>query len=197
MAQPATHAPPGRLRLRPGLVLDIALSSARVRILRSLLTVLTIATACAFLLYLQLTPPGETAADRDARSLLLVLASVVSAAGVLNTMLMSVTQRWREIGTMKCLGALDSFILAAVVLEAALLGLAGGLIGAPAGFLFAIATAAWESGSGALGALDLAGWPAKAAFSIAAGVALAVIGTLPPALVAARLPPMDAMRGDR
>ena len=42
---------------------------------------------------------------------LVVMSLLVSAVGITNSMLMSVTERYKEIGTMKCLGALDSFIV--------------------------------------------------------------------------------------
>ena len=42
---------------------------------------------------------------------LIVLSLLVCVVGITNAMLMSVTERFREIGTMKCLGALDSFIV--------------------------------------------------------------------------------------
>ena len=49
--------------------------------------------------------------------------------GIINAMLMSVTERIREIGTMKCLGALDAFILKIYFIEAALQGLIGTAMG--------------------------------------------------------------------
>ena len=114
----------GSLKLRRDVVVSIAWSSLRQRFTRSILTVLTIATAAGFLMYLLTLPAGKDSADRQSWLLMLSLAIVVSAAGVLNTMLMTVTQRYREIGTMKCLGALDSFILLSVLTEAAILGAA-------------------------------------------------------------------------
>ena len=49
--------------------------------------------------------------DRIQTRWLLGLALLVAFVGILNAMLMSVTERFREIGTMKCLGALDGFIV--------------------------------------------------------------------------------------
>ncbi len=60
---------------------------------------------------------------------LLGLAMLVAFIGILNSTLMSVTERFREIGTMKCLGALDGFILRLVFLENLFQGLAGTTIG--------------------------------------------------------------------
>ena len=42
---------------------------------------------------------------------LVVMSLLVSVVGITNSMLMSVTERYKEIGTMKCLGALDNFIV--------------------------------------------------------------------------------------
>jgi len=42
---------------------------------------------------------------------LAAMSLVVATVGIVNSMLMSVTERYKEIGTMKCLGALDSFIV--------------------------------------------------------------------------------------
>jgi cell division protein FtsX len=72
-------------------------------------------------------------AEQQSWYLMMGLAMVVSVAGVLNALLMSVTQRYREIGTMKCLGALDGFILLSVLLEAAILGVTGAVLGVLAG----------------------------------------------------------------
>jgi len=66
---------------------------------------------------------------------LVVMALLVSVVGIANSMLMSVTERFREIGTMKCLGALDRFIVKIFLFESALLGFLGSSLGAILGIL--------------------------------------------------------------
>src|SRR5205823_7528703 len=77
---------------------------------------------------------------------LLALALLVAFVGILNSMLMSVTERFKEIGTMKCLGALDSFIVKLFLIEACLLGVTASLIGYVIGFGFAMAAGAIQNG---------------------------------------------------
>jgi len=187
----------GALRLRPALVWSMALSSLRLRIGRSMLTMLTVATATAFLVYLATMPREADPTERQSWVLMVVLALVVSAAGVLNTMLMSVSQRYREIGTIKCLGALDGFVLLSVLLEAALLGLAGALAGAAAGLGVSVGLAAADHGRAVLQHLRLDALPLKLAAAFAIGMALTVLGAAVPAWIASRMPPMEAMRGEK
>jgi len=52
-----------------------------------------------------------------------ILSLLVCAVGIVNAQLMAVTERFREIGTMKCLGALDRFVLRLFILEAGMQGL--------------------------------------------------------------------------
>ena len=59
------------------------------------------------------------------RAWLLGLALLVAFVGILNAMLMSVTERFREIGTMKCLGALDGFIVKLFLIESLFQGVVG------------------------------------------------------------------------
>lgn len=187
----------GFLKLRRDVVVSIAWSSLRQRFTRSILTVLTIATAAGFLMYLLTLPAGKDPADRQRWLLMLSLAVVVSAAGVLNTMLMTVTQRYREIGTMKCLGALDSFILLSVLTEAAILGAAGAAIGVVAGLILSAGLAAADHGAAALSSLSLHALPLKILAVLAGGMALTTLGAAAPAWIASRMPPMDAMRGEK
>src|SRR5262249_18468586 len=63
------------------------------------------------------TTPAEIADDSIQHRWLITLALLVAFVGILNAMLMSVTERFREIGTMKCLGALDSFIVKLFLIE--------------------------------------------------------------------------------
>lgn len=200
MSRAAPSAPvrwaSGRLRLQPRLVWNVAVSSLRRRPARSLLALLTLATATAFLVYLLVIPTGDTPAERNGWRLLLALSLLVSLVGVLNAMLLSVTRRYREIGTLKCLGALDSFILLGILLEAALLGLGGALVGSLGGLLVAAGVAALEHGAEVWTRLHLAGLPWKLALASGVSLTLAMAGAALPAYLAARLPPTTAMQGE-
>jgi hypothetical protein len=66
---------------------------------------------------------------------LAVMALLVCGVGITNSLLMSVTERFREIGTMKCLGALDEFIVRLFLIEAAVLGVLGSIAGALIGHI--------------------------------------------------------------
>lgn len=191
----------GRLKLRPRLIWSFAMSSLKVRIGSAFLTTLTITTATAFMMYL-LTAPRNTegsATEQQSWMLMLVLALLVSAAGVLNTMLMSVTQRYREIGTIKCLGALDALVLMSVLLEAAVLGLIGAVIGAVIGLVVALILAVADLGLGLFGdgGISLLWLPVNLLAVFLVGMALTTFGAAVPAYIAAKMPPIEAMRGEK
>lgn len=126
---------------------------------------------------------------------LAILSFLVCAVGVANAMLMSVTERFTEIATMKCLGAMDRFVMAMFVLEALIQGALGGLLGLVLGMVLALLRAGVELGSLVLvtggAAVDLL---LAMAASLVLGVGLAALAAVGPAWVAARLPPMEAMR---
>lgn len=185
-----------RLRLKPALVWSIALNSLRLRIGRTLLTLLTVAASCAFVIFL-LTTPAQDALEREKWALMLVLSLVVSMAGVLNTMLMSVTQRYREIGTIKCLGALDSFVLLSVLLEAGMVGIAGALGGVLAGLLLSVLMGLWEHGLIFWAGGGWSGLWWKGGATLCVGFFLTTFGASIPAWIAAKMPPVEAMGGDK
>ena len=125
---------------------------------------------------------------------LIIISFIVCAVGVTNAMLMSVTERFREIATMKCLGALDSFIMISFVLESSLQGLAGGLVGVVIGFVLGTLRSCWGFGLLAVMNLPVTLLLASAGACLVAGMMLAAMAALYPAWVAARLAPMEAMR---
>ena len=125
---------------------------------------------------------------------LIIISFIVCAVGVTNAMLMSVTERFREIATMKCLGALDSFIMISFVLESSLQGLAGGLVGVVIGFVLGTLRSCWGFGLLAVMNLPVLLLLASAGACLVAGMVLAAMAALYPAWVAARLAPMEAMR---
>jgi ABC-type antimicrobial peptide transport system permease subunit len=186
-----------RLRLRPELIGSMAMSSLRLRMGRTLLTLLTVAACCAFLLFLLTTPRSDDPTERQMWMLMITLSLLVSAAGVLNTMLMSVTQRYREIGTLKCLGALDGFVLLSVMVESALLGLAGALIGIVAGMVFSLVFGLIAVGADVFTFGYWSGLYWKVGLAALIGLGLTSMGAAVPAIIAAKMPPVEAMRGEK
>jgi len=116
----------------------------------------------------------------------------VGGINIMNIMLVTVTERTREIGIRRAIGATPGEILTQFLLEAAVLGLAGGVIGVLGGIgCAALSTLALRATLGAW-TLHIEPW------SIALGVGLAlctgVAFGLFPAWQAAKLDPVEALR---
>ncbi|MCB0972620.1 MAG: ABC transporter permease [Acidimicrobiales bacterium] len=118
-----------------------------------------------------------------------VISLLVGGIGVMNIMLVSVTERIREIGLRKALGAHPSSIRRQFLVEASVLGLAGGLLGVALGALGAVVLPALADAR-----VILSPTPAVAAIVIAVGVG--VLFGVYPASRAARLAPIDALRNE-
>jgi putative ABC transport system permease protein len=122
--------------------------------------------------------------------LIAIIASislVVGGIGIMNIMLVSVTERTREIGIRMAIGATPADVLIQFLIEAVVLALVGGIIGITLGI------------SGAVGLGQLANWPVVVqpgvvllAFLVAAGVG--VFFGYYPAMKASRLDPIEALR---
>lgn len=128
---------------------------------------------------------------------LIGLSFLVCAVGVANAMLMSVTERFTEIATMKCLGAMDFFVMLMFVFEATLQGVIGGVMGLLLGVALAVARGYADYGGLVGGSTDVAVEIVMASLlSLGAGIVLATVAAIGPSWVAARLAPMEAMRID-
>jgi putative ABC transport system permease protein len=115
------------------------------------------------------------------------ISLLVGGIGIMNIMLVAVTERTREIGVRKALGARDSDILGQFVLEAMTVSVAGGLIGVVLAILLVLLISA-VAGLGASIA-----WPAVGIallFAAFVGVGFGIY----PAQRAARLLPIEALR---
>ena len=124
-----------------------------------------------------------------------VLAGIVGGLAVVNTMIMSVNERTREIGIKKALGAEDSTIIREFLTEAALMGLIGGLAGAWFGWV--TATMLNVLLAGALGGSDV--WlvtPRLIALVMGFALGLGLFAGIYPAWSAARLDPVQALRAE-
>ncbi len=107
---------------------------------------------------------------------------------------MAVTERFREIGTMKCLGALDRFILRLFLLEAGIQGLIGSGAGAIAGGVFALINFFLRFGTVSITTLSWTQAGLSVAGATLIGCVLSLVGVMYPAIVAARMQPVEAMR---
>jgi predicted lysophospholipase L1 biosynthesis ABC-type transport system permease subunit len=133
-------------------------------------------------------------AENSRQHWMIALALMVAFVGVMNAMLMSVSERFREIGTMKCLGALDGFIVKLFLLESLMQGAAGSVVGVVAGFLIALLSSLVNYGANALTHLPTAELVASLLLSILGGVILSIVGAIIPAWQAGRMQPVEAMR---
>lgn len=200
---------------------EIALKSIRVRFFRSLITTLSLVLAVSFLSFVNVTtdvangllatgdPELRSVLDRSGYDIapeetsvgsspklrwIIILSLLVCVVGIVNAQLMAVTERFREIGTMKCLGALDRFILRLFLLEAGMQGLSGAIAGALLGALFSLFNAIIRFGGVALRALSWTDAAQSVLFAVLVGFILSLAGVMYPAIVAARMQPVEAMR---
>src|SRR5579871_2735268 len=126
---------------------EISLKSIKIRLSRSLITASGIFLGIAFYSSVRTTglfPPSGDANDpaviaaMHRQQWLAIMALLVCFVGIMNAMLMSVSERFKEIGTMKCLGATDPFIVMLFFIEAALMGLIASFLGWLVGWLIIV-----------------------------------------------------------
>lgn len=125
---------------------------------------------------------------------LLLVSLLMCVVGICNAMLTAVTERFREIATLKCLGALDGFIMLLFVMEATLLGCVGGLLGGLLGSLIGFGRLMGTFGMIVLNSFPWQPWLTALGFSLVVGMLLAAIAGVYPSYMAARLAPMEVMR---
>lgn len=134
--------------------------------------------------------------ERSKQTWLISLSLLVCVVGIANAMLMSVTERFREIGTMKCLGALDTFIVKLFLLESTFQGLAGTSAGIVIGFALTLGLALLDYGNYTFTYFPLFGIAESVGYALVVGTLLSLVGAMLPAYRAAKMEPVEAMRSD-
>jgi putative ABC transport system permease protein len=142
------------------------------------------------------------------------IALLVAAFGVANTMTMAILERTREIGLMKAIGATDRDVLTVFLIEAGLVGLAGGATGVGLSYFLQhlINSALASAGSPDPNQPSIANFlpfdtskiggqlfiirPELAVFALILATAVGLGAGLYPALRAARLPPVIALKSE-
>ncbi len=177
--------------------IQIAMNSLKIRFWRSMITGAGIFLGIAFLCFSGVTALLE-AHNSDAfnrQIWLVIMALLVCTVGITNSMLMSVSERFREIGTMKCLGALNSLIVRLFLIEAIFMGFvasfAGWILGFLGIFLVRWGSLGWNPGITRLSFGVIFG---SLLGCVLIGGFLTLIAALLPAQRAAQMPPAAALR---
>lgn len=133
---------------------------------------------------------GSLSQSDASRLTWLVLTSLLMCmVGIANAMLMSVAERYREIGTIKCLGATDGFIVMVFFMESMILGAIGSGIGALLGSSFMGVVLHYQGYAVSFGML----LPVLL-ISVGIGIGITVLAAIAPAVQAARMPAAAALR---
>lgn len=200
--------PPARAQLTPRSLLRMSLRSLRHQVASSLLQLATIAATAALLMYVL----GQIILERAAPVLgfdtggaegkmaqliwMLVVILLVCAISNITSMLLSVTRRFREIGTLKCLGAFDHTVLALFMMEAVLLGGTGAVAGTIIGVAVTVAGALLAHGPVALTGPVPMQMATAMLLPIVTVAALSLAGAAYPSWQASKMLPITAMRNE-
>ena len=175
-----------------------------IRLARSFVTSVVVLLAIGFLAYMLSVDlviaslrSGELVVKppEAQRYWIAAISLLVAVVGITNTLFMSVSERYREIGTMKCLGALDWFVVELFLLEALAMGAIGSAAGGLVGTLVAIVAGMLEPSSvGGWAQLPWLVMGKNILICVGSGMGLTIIGSLFPAWRASRMAPAEAMR---
>lgn len=201
-------------------IIGITCKGIRIRLWRSLIVVSGIVLAIAFLSYIlcsdgflqsalrsgvpellkKLRDAGVEVTDMKNQRIetywMVGLALLISFVGIVNAMLMSVTERFREIGTMKCLGALDGFVMKMFLIESVIEGTVGAAAGVLVGVGLAYLEGSFMFGNAVWGLLSVSWFLMVTLGSLGAGIVITVLGALYPARQAAKMMPVVALRAE-
>ncbi len=184
-----------------------ALQGIRLRLGRMLLVLAGVAVAIAFTNVLLTTNdlldrlPPEVLAEGQGmtrvpvfRWLWVAVALLICTAGTLNAIVMSVTERIKEIGTLKCLGSRNVHIVQIFLFESVLLGVLGGVLGSILGYGVALASFAATVGGKYLTGAMAASASLNMLTCIGVSAGLALLASVIPVFMAAKVEPAAAMR---
>jgi len=218
MAEQAQREIPDQTPVPWGVALIVSWGSLRRRFLRALITMLGVVLGIAFLTYMRVNNDIVQALIRlkddglnvllqksgvdiyaaqgtDTMMILLIGLSLITClVGIVNAMLMSVTERIKEIGTLKCLGAEDSFIVKTYFIESSLQGVIGTALGALIGLLIAVGVDLISYGHWVFAAFPWMAVSLSLTLALVIGSLMSVAASILPAYWAARKQPVDAMR---
>lgn len=207
MSKPADNPEPrGQSRFPVVQAFGFAVQGIRLRMGRMLLVLAGVSVAIAFANVLLTTNQMFDALDDTMsagqgmtrvpvfRWLWMAVALLICTAGVFNAVVMSVTERVKEIGTLKCLGGRNVHIMLIFTFESLLLGALGGVLGGLLGYAVAILMFLSSVGPRYLTGTMLVDSSINVLLCVAISTALSLLASIVPVWLATRIEPAEAMR---
>lgn len=177
-----------------------SLESVKRRFGRVLITLISIIFGIAFYaainttailnIYYEMEQGLPTTGIKGYQLWMAAISLLVCGIGIINTMLMSIAERYKEIGTLKCLGAMDKHVMMLFIIEALFLGIIGGLLGSVLGWSIGVGMAIYQNQLPTL-------WLSSIRIlgeAMVISIILSVISAVAPAYFAAKLKPAEALR---
>ncbi len=211
---------PNQIRIPWNTAISLSWTGLKRRLFRSMITITGVVLAIAFLAYMTINesivgalvglndPVLNASLQRHGvdvfsagsldqmLQLLIGLALLTSTVGILNAMLMSVTERIKEIGTLKCLGASDPFIIKAYLIESTMQGSVGSFLGVMGGTLVAVGVNLGNYHGYVFQVFPWAPVGRAMTGAFLCGIVITVVAAIAPAWTAARKQPVEALRID-
>jgi putative ABC transport system permease protein len=202
-------------------VISVSVSSLKRRRMRAFVAMLGVILAIAFLAYMLINHAvihaliAVESGDRDkigqllnqagidkmrmagtdTRMFILISLSLLTClVGIINAMLMSVTERVKEIGTLKCVGALNSFIVKTYFIESLFQGVAATIAGIILGVIFGIAASIFAFGGFTWTYFPVLNVLGKIVLAFGIGTTISIVASIAPAYWAAQKQPVEALR---
>jgi len=190
----------GRVKLPLRELLELSLRNIRRRQARATVTIVTVVLGVSFLSFLTMTSivlsqyAGAGVSVEAYQYWLAFISLLLCVVSITNSMIIAVYERYREIGIIKCLGALDRHVISLFFVESTVMGLVGGGLGFLCGSVTAMAIYGLQLGFDVVLKIPLFESLSCFFLSLTVAFTISVCATLYPAYKAAKSNPVEAFR---
>lgn len=190
----------GKVELPFKEALNLSFKNIQRRSARTATTIVTIVLGVSFLSFLTMASIAfrqfaEADVSIEAYQYWLAFISLLlCVVSITNSMTTTVYERYKEIGIIKCLGALNRHVLFLFSIESTIIGLAGGALGFACGSIAAIAIYGFQLGFDVILRIPLIELVYCFGLSVIVAFAISIVATMYPAYRAAKSRPVEALR---
>jgi len=179
---------------------DLSLKSIRRRPIKAAYNIATVVLGTSFLTFITLASivlrryTEATISIEAYQYWLAFISLLLCVISITNSMAITVLERSKEIGIMKCMGALDRHILLLFFTESAMMSLAGGILGFLSGSMIAMVTYGLQLGFDVVSKISPFELLSLLGLSVMVAFAISISATMYPAYKAAKAKPTEAFK---